>query len=283
MEIREGEHICYCPDGTLHLFPLHVVRYLDGYLAEKFTFSKVHHVYQLIDLLQNDLNPPQNFLTLVTPAKQDQESKKDKFYFISNWIKEYLPKEIKVDCIDADMQTINEAFNLYEIIHFSTHGVFPKGHCEDGKANPYDNSGLLLKDAKVLPSFIADFNYTQCSYLFSPKYITNKIKFRSTPGHVSLQACVSGRSKEGYGGDALGLEWALFRIGIASMLSANWDVDVDFANEFFKEFYYQWLVEKKTKAVAHQKAILKILHSELPQKYPAPYYWGAFTLSGDWR
>ncbi|HEV7453550.1 MAG TPA: CHAT domain-containing protein [Pseudonocardiaceae bacterium] len=54
-----------------------------------------------------------------------------------------------------------------------------------------------------------------------------------TGSHVTMLGCSTRLSKEGTGGDALGLEWALLLAGASSVVTAHWDVPLSSSSEFF--------------------------------------------------
>ncbi|HEY2151202.1 MAG TPA: CHAT domain-containing protein, partial [Vicinamibacterales bacterium] len=98
--------------------------------------------------------------------------------------------------------------------------------------------------------------------------------------HVSLMSCVSGLSREGRGGDALGLEWALIQAGATSLLASHWYISARLAADFFERFYQHWLVDGMSRAAAHSMAIADIRGSAGED---AAHAWAAFSLIGDWR
>jgi len=116
--------------------------------------------------------------------------------------------------------------------------------------------------------------------LLTPKDIVER-KLNFAGSHVTMQACVSGKAKEGLGGDAIGLDWALMLAKASSLLSTHWNVDAGGARLFSQKFYQYWLFENhNSRAQAWQKTVLDLMES---QKTSSPYYWAAFSLSGDWR
>lgn len=280
--LKEGEHICYCPDGPLHLYPLHYIQYGDKYLIERFTLSKVHNAYQLIDLLQSKKNKKVNFNFLTAAAENDDNKMKIKFEEISLWFEKTKTKTMKYFQSEASFENIIQAMKTSDVLHLSTHGTFcPVSNSCENSENPFYNSGLLIYSNNKAP--VRSDDNLDVEFLFTPELLTSNSNQLAKGCHVSLQACVSGRSKEGYGGDALGMEWAFFYTGTSSILSANWNVDLDYASEFFKEFYLNWIKNKCSKAEAHRNAAIKILRSNLLEDLPSPYYWAGFSLSGDWR
>jgi CHAT domain-containing protein len=98
---------------------------------------------------------------------------------------------------------------------------------------------------------------------------------------VTLQACVTGHAREGIGGDALGLDWALFQLGASSLLASHWNISAELSARFCTEFYRLWLEEGKSRSAAWRESILWMMGQQ--GEFSMPYAWAAFSLSGDWR
>jgi CHAT domain-containing protein len=96
-----------------------------------------------------------------------------------------------------------------------------------------------------------------------------------------MMACVSGLSREGVGGDALGLEWAMIQAGAASVLSTHWNVRANLAATFVRTFYEQWLGKKRSRADALSATIASLRAAGGTAGEIAS--WAAFSLTGDWR
>ena len=109
--------------------------------------------------------------------------------------------------------------------------------------------------------------------LLSPARVMN---LDVSGSHVTLQACVSGLMREGVGGDALGLEWALMLRNADSILSTHWNVSARESSAFCISFYKQWLATRKSRAAAWRRSCLAL-------KGKGALQWSSFSLSGDWR
>ncbi len=279
--VVEGEHLVYSPDGVLNLFPLQIARLSNaGPLIETFTLSKIHSGFQLADLLEKPLRSRLERCAISCSAVQDDEAKVTAFGEMGRWL---IPGGVE-DRDDASVDAVLACLQPNRLYHLATHGVFPKEHPDANvrQLNPYYNSGFLLMSNGEKPSLQPFFNYEDSPHLLSPqKIIESEVDL--TGSHIGMQACVSGRALEGYGGDALGVEWGLFYAGAQSMVSANWDIDVDWSNRFFKVFYDAWLEEGHTAAVSHRLAVLDAKREASPQPFPPEYYWGGLSLIGDFR
>ncbi|TKK67642.1 CHAT domain-containing protein [Ilyomonas limi] len=277
-----GDHLIYSPHEVLFLFPLQYALFNNSYLIQQFSLSRIHGAYQLISLLEHSPVLPTKIICCTVPAVQDLDNseKIQQFSEVKQWLsKNYSSFDGVSEADSLDKFSRNDYIN--SLIHFSTHGVFPSPGTDPAKANPFYNSGLLLKDGEKLPALDPKFNYFEKSYFLNSCKLFDADKSWKN-SHVTFQACVSARSKEGVGGDALGMENAAFFLGARSMLTAGWNISIVWANNFCIRFYHYWLKEKLTKAAAYKKAMLEIM-SEVPFQNHGPYYWAGMILSGDWR
>jgi len=96
---------------------------------------------------------------------------------------------------------------------------------------------------------------------------------------VTLSACNSGLGQERPGEGLIGLTRAFQYAGARSVLASLWSVDDLRTMELMKQFY-TGLRSGKSKDEALRLAQIHLLHSA-PSS--SPFYWAAFTLSGDWR
>ncbi|TVP52520.1 MAG: CHAT domain-containing protein [Mongoliibacter sp.] len=281
--MQQGDHIVYSPDHVLNLFSLQIAKLKSGdALIERFTVSKIHSGNQLVKLLNNDPNDLDEIIAITCSAVQDDKEKVRAF--------EEIPKYLLPDGEDLGEEESVSVENVLAVLgenklyHFSTHGVFPKAvaNASHKQMNPYYNSGLLLMANGQKPALNPSFIYHDGPFLLSPEVLTTS-GVNLSGSHISMQACVSGRSSEGYGGDALGLEWALFYCGANSMLSASWDIDIDWSNRLFRKFYDNWIHKEMTIRESHREALLQLKSAAPDQPYPSEYYWAGLSLTGDFR
>ncbi|MGH7678524.1 MAG: CHAT domain-containing protein [Gemmatimonadaceae bacterium] len=99
--------------------------------------------------------------------------------------------------------------------------------------------------------------------------------------HVSLTSCVSGPPREGFNGDALGVDWAMIQARAASVIASHWDVDPDIAAVFLTTFYRCWLDDGLSRRDAMDATVAEL--KARGGRYAAPESWAAFSLTGDWR
>ncbi|MBU7586282.1 MAG: CHAT domain-containing protein [Nostoc sp. TH1S01] len=97
---------------------------------------------------------------------------------------------------------------------------------------------------------------------------------------VVLSACETGLGKDVKGEGLVGLTRGLMYAGSASVALSLWQVSDAATPELMKEFYQQMLQGKKSPNAALRAAQIAMLQNP---DWRYPYYWGAFTVQGEWR
>lgn len=283
--LQQEDHLCYCPDENLHLIPLHYLPFLGQEpLVRFFSVSRIHSAAVLVELLNRDHHKPTQFTAISVMAQTDRKEPKwvEGLRQVGQWLEQTMASGYVVANENATLVTLVQHSFEQQLIHFATHGIFPKKAAQTDRnsqkpINPYHSSGLVLaNEAHQLP-------YDQTGKggtLLTPEQVMEqKLKFSNS--HITLQACVSGLAKKGIGGDALGLEWAFLLAGASSLLSTHWNVDVESASLFSLKFYQKWLSGKRvSRATAWRETVFELMAVPIAA---APQDWAAFSLSGDWR
>jgi CHAT domain-containing protein/Tfp pilus assembly protein PilF len=92
---------------------------------------------------------------------------------------------------------------------------------------------------------------------------------------VVLSACETQLGAQSKGDDIVGLNRAFLYAGASSVIASLWTVD-DAATSVLMKAFYGHLKQGLNKAAALQAA-----QTATRKKYPHPYYWAAFVLTGD--
>ncbi len=286
--VELGDHICYCPDEQLHLIPFHCLLFRGEPLVRYASLSRIHSALALTELLKRKPVRPHQFTVVQVTAQDDQKlpEKVEAFQQVAKWLSN---KKLRGDELTEEKADLPGVFKLpfaQRLVHFATHGIFPNKFPNKDKQNqeinPYHNSGLLLAKNGHLPS--NSLEEADDALLTPKQLLEHRPRLNFWSSHVTMQACVTGLAKEGIGGDALGLEWAFFQVGASSLLATHWNAHAKWAAQFSVNFYQKWLFEQASRAQAWRETMLEIMDSHeenLPD--PKPYYWAAFSLSGDWR
>ncbi len=278
--IEDGDHLCYSPDAHLHQLPLAYVKFMGKPLVDKLSLSRTHGARALSLILDKQASRPASFAGVEVPGLQDMSDHAmvRSLRAANAWLAEHLPGTTYRD-EGATLQAICSAPFAGRVVHFATHGMFPQ---EDGAGsqNPFDHSGLALAGAGGLPDKARMARGEESEKLLTPaRALDARLDFSGS--HVTLQACVVGLAREGIGGDALGLDWAMFQLGASSLLAAHWYVSAELSSEFCLSFYRAWIEQGKSRAAAWRDTISSMRKEggALAQHYA----WAAFSLSGDWR
>ncbi|WP_138984583.1 CHAT domain-containing protein, partial [Crocosphaera watsonii] len=92
---------------------------------------------------------------------------------------------------------------------------------------------------------------------------------------VVLSACQTQIGKVSDGDEVVGLNRAFLYAGTPSVVASLWNVD-DESTSLLMQQFYGYLRAGKSKAEA-----LKLAQQDTRRKYPHPYYWAGFVLTGD--
>jgi len=149
----------------------------------------------------------------------------------------------------------------YRILHFATHGVIDSQRPE--------LSAIVL-------SLVNERGEPQNGFLR-----LNEIYNLNLPADlVMLSACQTGLGKEIRGEGLVGLTRGFMYAGAARVGTSLWKVDDSATAALMGRFYLAMLKEKKSPAAALRTAQLDMLKQN---RWQSPYYWGAFTMQGEWR
>jgi CHAT domain-containing protein len=96
---------------------------------------------------------------------------------------------------------------------------------------------------------------------------------------VILSACDSGTGEVQIGEGVMSLRRAFRIAGAQTVLASHWKVSDKATSQLMTEFIRRWR-SGEPRAKAWREAQLSLLHSK---EYSNPYFWAAFTLTGQWR
>lgn len=142
----------------------------------------------------------------------------------------------------------------YGVLHIATHGKF---------STDANNSYLLTFDGKLTMQTLDQ--------------LVGLFRFRQEPLELlTLSAC-----QTGVGDDraALGLAGVALKAGARSALATLWFINDEASATLISEFYRQLRNPAVSKAVALQRAQLKLLSDRI---YEHPAYWSPFLLLNNW-
>ncbi|WP_462252695.1 CHAT domain-containing protein [Ekhidna sp.] len=169
------------------------------------------------------------------------------------------------------------------ILHIATHGFFLPENQTSGdkvfgvdvgqvKDNPLLRSGLMLANAEQTMgdnSQNAEVNTTNNGILTAYEVITLDLK---NTDMVVLSACETGLGEIKSGEGVYGLQRAFQVAGANSVIMSLWKVSDEATKQLMSSFYQNWMSgqSKENAFFSAQKS--------LREKFPEPYYWGAFVM-----
>jgi tetratricopeptide (TPR) repeat protein len=278
----KGDHISWSPDGALHEIPLQYVRFCGAPVVDTFGISRVHGVRALALLLERPVTRPGHYIGVEVPFEEDlgDPGMLRNLHRGLAWLRGSKLPGTSFEREAARLERVSGVDLTDAVVHFATHGTFPATSERGPFANPFRGSGLVLADGGRLPSKGRIARGEDVGCILTPERILDS-KLDLAGSHVTLQACVSGLAREGVGGDALGLEWALFQSGAVSVLSSHWDIDLRESSTFVERFYEEWVGRGRSRGEAWREVVLAARRGVGPLSRPRG--WAAFSISGDWR
>jgi CHAT domain-containing protein len=183
---------------------------------------------------------------------------------------------------EAEIKKLNNP----QLLHVATHGFFMADIPTDepGKRsftkieskkiveNPLLRSGLLFAEAKR--AFIPNKEVSTGEDGVLTAYEAMNLNLDKTD-LVVLSACETGLGVTSNGEGVYGLQRAFQVAGAKSVLMSLWTVSDEATQQLMTLFYEYWL-SGKTPREAFRMAQLS-----LREKFPEPYFWGAFVLVGE--
>jgi CHAT domain-containing protein len=149
----------------------------------------------------------------------------------------------------------------YRIVHFATHGLLNGEHPE--------LSGIVL-------SLFDEQGKPQDGFLG----LHDIYNLDLPVDLVVLSACSSGLGKQVRGEGLVGIVRGFMYAGAARVVASLWKVEDEATRELMETFYRQMLIEKRSPASALRHAQVAMWRKG---RWRSPFFWGAFTLQGDWK
>jgi CHAT domain-containing protein len=163
------------------------------------------------------------------------------------------------DATEANVKALKSP----RLLHIATHGFFIGD--TTGSINPMIRSGLLFSGVSNKSNEEQDGILTA--------YEAALLNLENTD-LVILSACETGLGEIRNGEGVYGLQRAIMASGTKNLLMSLWKVDDQATNLLMGNFYEAW-----NKSMATGEAFREA-QKAIRQKYPHPYYWGAFVLLG---
>ncbi|MGH9842339.1 MAG: CHAT domain-containing protein [Blastocatellia bacterium] len=266
------------PDGILHAIPFSALSHPDSnrYLLEDYTVitcpsasvlartiemakAKRKQVFDSLLVVSNPKFNKKYYRALKPLLKSENEAERLRgLYAVSG----HLNRE------QATERKLLEQMDRYDIVHFATHSLI-------NDQNPLLSSIVLTapKNAQTISGEGVEDDGTMSAYkVFSLKLHRTRL--------VILASCRSGLMAPSRSNGLGGLAHAFFSARVPTVIASLWEVDDESTSELMTLFHRHYREGKMGFSQSLRQAQLKL--RTLPdRKWEHPYYWAAFTLSGD--
>ncbi len=283
--VSNSSTIYFSPDGVFNQINLNTLQGPDGqYLIQEKTFRIIGNPRDMLETTPSSSASKDAFLLgfptygskdiSPLPGTEVELQKVKSTLVAGNY------KVNDVSQLQASESSV-KAVRSPRVVHIATHGYFLEDvqktgsvfgvQVEYAKNNPLLRSGLMLAGASTsqrASSFSADEDGMLTAYEAS------QLQLDGTD-LVILSACETGKGDIKSGEGVYGLQRAFSIAGADKVVMSLWKVDDAATQELMSLFYGQWIQSGEELSTAFRNAQLQLM-----EKYPEPYYWGAFIAIG---
>jgi CHAT domain-containing protein len=237
--------------GPLHYLPFNALHDGNGYLIERYSIRQLPSASVLKYFKGVKPQTTGTLLAFGNPDLGDPGSTSSTPRRKPWKVAKVLPNSKALVRKDANLSAFKRYGGGFRYLHFASHGEF-------NADNPLNSALLLSPDGR------SDGRLT-VSELYSTRLEADL---------VTLSACETGLGKIANGDDVVGLTRGFLYAGSRSIVASLWKVD-DEATAYLMTRFYGAL-----KGTSKREA-LRLAQIETRKKYPHPYYWAAFQLTGE--
>ena len=239
------------PHGALHYMPFYALHDGTDYVIERYSIRMLPSASVISYLQRRKVAKAGDILAFGNPdlgdPKYDLAYAQNEAIAVSK-TRPHSKVFLREEATEAALRKYGDGFSY---IHFATHGEFDAD-------KPLNSALLLAVDAESDGKLTVDKLYSM----------------KLNADLVTLSACDTGLSKIANGDDLVGLTRGFLYAGSSSIVASLWKVDDLATAELMTRFYTE--LERTDKREALRTAQL-----ETKKKYPHPYYWASFQLTGN--
>lgn len=261
----KDENITIIPDAELHYLPFDLLQENDSFLLETKSISYGNSVTSLLELNQREgvkenkmLAYAPSFLGAVT-ANADRQFGK----LLYN---------------DDEVQNIEAFYNTESV--FNEKATLKNFITQTSKFNIFH----LASHASANDTY-PDYSYLAFSEIEGTKedhvlYVKDLYDMSLNADMVTLSACQTGIGRLQKGQGMMSLSKGFYYAGAKSLVTTLWKIN-DKSTVKLMGFFYEGLSKGKSKKEALRDAKLTYLETTEDELLKHPYYWAAFTVSGN--
>ena len=265
LEISNTENLTIIPDAELHYLPFDLLQENDSFLLATKSISYGNSVTSLLELNRREgakenkmLAYAPSFLGAVTDNADRQFGK-----LLYN---------------DDEVQNIEAFYNTESV--FNEKATLENFITQTSKFNIFH----LASHASANDTY-PDYSYLAFSEIEGTKedhvlYVKDLYDMSLNADMVTLSACQTGIGRLQKGQGMMSLSKGFYYAGAKSLVTTLWKIN-DKSTVKLMGFFYEGLSKGKSKKEALRDAKLTYLETTEDELLKHPYYWAAFTVSGN--
>jgi CHAT domain-containing protein len=237
--------------GVLHYLPINALHDGNEYIIDHYSLRMMPSASTMKYLNEKKTEKSGGILSFGNPDLGDPKFDLEYAQNEATEITRIIPGSKVFTRKEATEEAFRKNGRDYRYFHFATHGQFDPEY-------PLKSALLLAPDAKSNGMLTVDKLYSM----------------NLDADLVTLSACETGLSKIANGDDLVGLTRGFLYAGSRSIVASLWKVDDLATSQLMTRFYMELGKTNKREA-------LRAAQLETKKKYPHPYYWAAFQLTGN--
>lgn len=248
--IGKSQRLLVVPHGALHYLPFGALHDGQKYLLERHALRALPSASVLRYLRGGKPGAARRMLVLGNPDLEDPrldlpsaQVEAERISGRAGQARLLMRRQATETAFKADAAA-------FPALHVASHGIF-------NARRPLDSHLLLAKD---------DSNDGKLT-------VGELYALRLQADLVTLSACETGLGQVSTGDDVVGLTRGFLYAGASNVVASLWQVDDEATSQLMIRFYEELAARPKAEA-------LRLAQLEVMKKYPHPYFWSAFYLTG---
>lgn len=242
-------HLILVPHGVLHYLPFGALYDGTRYLFERYHLRYLPSATLMAYLEPSAARPAARAMVIANPELGDRKplgyAEQE-----ARAVAKAFPESTVLLRHEATETVFKRAGGQFPYLHLATHGVF-------ASEDPLRSGLLLAKDAD-------NDGLLSVEELYS---------LRLDADLVTLSACETGLGRISNGDELVGLARGFLYAGSRAIVASLWSVDDEATSYLMSEFYAHL-------AKANTRDALREAQMQTRKRYPHPFYWAAFQLTG---
>ena len=249
-DLLGARNLIIVPHGPIHYVSFAALQDGRGFFIDRWSYRMLPSASVLTLLRTNHGNKTGELLAFGNPDVGDQRYDLINAQSEAVTVAGLFPKSRALVRREASKSAFQLYGSSFRYLHFATHGAFDAEF-------PMKSSLYLAGSSPAAGSLTVDDLYS----------------LKLDVDLVVLSACETGLGKVASGDDVVGLTRGFLYAGASSIVASLWQVDDLSTSELMTTFY------RELPALGKRDALRQAL-LETKKKYPHPFFWAAFQLTG---